>query len=166
MFVDRMRGCCPRSANNRELRHSGLESLRRTLLRSQAMTEPAHPLVAAVARSAAAYPGALEAFPWGERVAKVGGRVFVFLGSDTADDPSITLKLPESGHYALSLECCTPTGYGLGKAGWVTIQVGRPSTPERDLLLEWLDESYRSRAGSRHLAMLDADPSQAQQKRP
>ena len=29
---------------------------------------------------ALAYPGAREAFPWGERVVKVGGKVFVFLG--------------------------------------------------------------------------------------
>jgi hypothetical protein len=27
-------------------------------------------------------PGAAEGFPWGERVVKAGGKVFVFLGAD------------------------------------------------------------------------------------
>ena len=31
---------------------------------------------------ALSFPGATEDFPWGERVAKVKGKVFVFLGGD------------------------------------------------------------------------------------
>jgi len=120
------------------------------------MSEPHDPVIALLARSAAGYPGASEDFPWGERVAKVGGKVFVFLGLDDSTEPSVSLKLPRSAHYARSLESCRPTGYGLGKADWVTIQLGKPSSPDRELLLEWLEESYRARAGTRNISALDA----------
>jgi hypothetical protein len=32
--------------------------------------------------------------------------------------------------------------YGLGKHGWVTIQIGHTSRPAVELLLDWIDESY------------------------
>ena len=119
------------------------------------MSEPRDPVAALLARGAAGYPGATEDFPWGERVAKVGGKVFVFLGVDDSTEPSVSLKLPRSAHYALSLESCRPTGHGLGKADWVTIQLGRSDSPDAELLLEWLEESYRARAGTRNIATLD-----------
>jgi predicted DNA-binding protein (MmcQ/YjbR family) len=122
---------------------------------SEAPTQPRDPVIALLARSAAAYPGATEDCPWGERVAKVDGKVFVFLGPDESTEPSVSLKLPRSAHYALSLETCRPTSHGLGKSGWVTVQLGHPSSPDRELLLEWLEESYRARAGRRNLALLD-----------
>ena len=122
------------------------------------MTEPRNPTAALLARSAAAYPGATEDFPWGERVAKVDQKVFVFLSPDDSLEPSASLKLPRSGHYAVSLDCCRPTGHGLGKSGWVTIRLEAPDAPDPELLLDWLDESYRARAGRRRIAALDAAP--------
>jgi predicted DNA-binding protein (MmcQ/YjbR family) len=120
------------------------------------MTEPLNRTAALLARSAAAYPGATEDFPWGERVAKVDQKVFLFLSPDDSLEPSASLKLPRSAHYALSLDCCRPTSHGLGKSGWVTIQLDQPDSPDPELLLEWLDESYRARAGRRRIATLDA----------
>jgi hypothetical protein len=74
------------------------------------MSGPQDPIVALLAHAAAAYPDATQDFPWGERVAKVGGgKVFVFLGVDESTEPSVSLKLPRSAHYALSLESCRPT---------------------------------------------------------
>jgi predicted DNA-binding protein (MmcQ/YjbR family) len=122
------------------------------------MTEPLNPIAALLAGAAAAYPGATEDFPWGERVAKVDGKVFVFLSPDESSEPTATLKLPHAGHYALSLACCRPTGHGMGQSGWVSIRLDRPDTPDPELLLDWLDESYRARAGKRRIAALDADP--------
>ena len=119
------------------------------------MSEPQDPVVALLARAAAAYPGASADFPWGDRVAKVDGKVFVFLGADETTEPSVSVKLPRSAHYALSLASCRPTSHGLGKADWVTIRLGQPSSPDDELLLEWLEESYRARAGRRNLALLD-----------
>ncbi len=122
------------------------------------MSAPTLRPAAALARAALAYPGVLEEFPWGDRVAKVDGRVFAFLGPEESADPRVSLKLPHSGHYALSLECCQPTSHGLGKSGWVTIELEHPACPDPDLLLDWLDESYRTRAGRKNLALLDASP--------
>src|ERR1700690_2506124 len=111
------------------------------------MAGPLNPVAALLAKAAAAYRGATEDFPWGERVAKVDGKVFLFLSPDESAQPSAALKLPESGHYALSLACSRPTNHGMGQSGWVAIRLDQPDSPDADLLLDWLDESYRARAG-------------------
>lgn len=122
------------------------------------MRGPLNPIAALLADSAAGYPGATEDFPWGERVAKVDQKVFLFLSPDESAAPSASLKLPHSGHYALSLASCQPTGHGLGKSAWITIRLDQPDSPDSELLLDWLDESYRARAGKRRIAALDAAP--------
>jgi predicted DNA-binding protein (MmcQ/YjbR family) len=95
-------------------------------------------------------PETVEDFPWGESVAKVRGKVFVFLGVD--DSPRITVKLDESHEHALSIDGAAPTGYGLGKAGWVTVPIaGVPLDVARD----WIEESYRIVAPKRLVAQLD-----------
>jgi predicted DNA-binding protein (MmcQ/YjbR family) len=86
---------------------------------------------------ALAFPGAWEDHPWGENVAKAGKKIFAFLGETT-----ITLKLVEAHEAALSVPGAVPTGYGLGKAGWVTIPLGAGGPPV-DVLCDWLEESYR-----------------------
>jgi predicted DNA-binding protein (MmcQ/YjbR family) len=122
------------------------------------MPGPVDPVAALLVRSAARYPGATEDFPWGERVAKVDQKVFLFLSPDESTEPSASLKLRRSGHYALSLASCRPTSHGLGKSGWITIQLEQPDSPDPELLLDWLDESYRARAGKRRISALDASP--------
>lgn len=98
-------------------------------------------------------PDAREDFPWGDRVVKVRGRIFVFLGGTT---PTITVKLVESHPHALSVDGAEPTGYGLGKAGWVTVPIsGLPLATLRD----WVEESYRIVAPTRLVAQLDAGES-------
>ena len=100
-------------------------------------------------RFALGLPGAHEDFPWGERVVKVHGKIFVFLGGGE----SITVKLVESRPHALSMEGAAPTGYGLGRSGWVTVPVrGVPVAALRD----WVEESYRIVAPKRLVAELDA----------
>jgi predicted DNA-binding protein (MmcQ/YjbR family) len=91
-------------------------------------------------------PEAVEDFPWGERVAKVGGKVFVFLGTDpVADSPmSLSVKLPSSSEDALALPFTRPTGYGLGKSGWVTATFAPKEKPPLDVLRSWILESYRA----------------------
>lgn len=107
-------------------------------------------------RAAAQFPGSWEDFPWGERVAKVGKKVFAFLGSHGAEHPAVSLKLPDSCHQALTLDCCEPTSHRLGRAGWVTIRLDDHDCPGPDVLLDWLDESYRAVAPARLIAQLDA----------
>jgi predicted DNA-binding protein (MmcQ/YjbR family) len=98
---------------------------------------------AALRKLALAYPGAHEDFPWGESVIKVKKKVFVFLGRE-GDDLSVSVKLPISGAVALTLPFAEPTGYGLGKGGWVTASFGPRDKPPIDMLEEWIDESYRA----------------------
>jgi predicted DNA-binding protein (MmcQ/YjbR family) len=87
-------------------------------------------------------PAAWEDHPWGESVAKVGRKVFVFFGTEGGDDAEMGLKLRESQPLALAQPGVTPMGYGLDKAGWVSVRFG-PDMPV-DMLREWIDESYRA----------------------
>lgn len=98
-------------------------------------------------------PEAVEDHPWDETVAKVRKKVFVFFGGDPTRN-RITVKLVESHGHALSIEDAEPTGYGLGKAGWVTIPVDADGV-DHELLCDWIEESYRIVAPKRLAASLD-----------
>ncbi len=106
--------------------------------------------------AALAYPGAFEDRPWGESVAKVGKKVFVFLGKPAGGEVGLSVKLPSSGAMALSLPFCEPTGYGLGKSGWVSASWTRARDVPMDMVLAWIDESYRAIAPKKLVAQLDA----------
>jgi predicted DNA-binding protein (MmcQ/YjbR family) len=110
-------------------------------------------------------PGAWEDVPWeGETVAKVGKKVFVFNiePADTVTDRlQFSVKLPESGDAARSLPYTSPTGYGLGRAGWVTVDLASgpdADPPPVDVFLDWIEESYRAVALKKYIAELDANP--------
>jgi len=92
---------------------------------------------------AMAKPEATEHFPWGERAIKVKGKVFLFMYCD-ASKLSLSTKLPESNGVALMLPFAQPTGYGLGKAGWVSAAFEAGSNPPVELLCSWIDESYQA----------------------
>jgi predicted DNA-binding protein (MmcQ/YjbR family) len=112
----------------------------------------------AVRDFALSMPGAYEDHPWGETVVKVNKKVFVFLGRD--DDPAgfgLSVKLPVSGAEALSLPFTEPTHYGLGKSGWVTARVKSGDPVPLELLVEWVQESYRAVAPKKLVAQLE-DP--------
>jgi predicted DNA-binding protein (MmcQ/YjbR family) len=104
---------------------------------------------------ALSYPGTREDFPWGERVVKVRKKVFVFLHA-TSRELHVTVKLPSSGTMALSLPFAKPTGYGLGKSGWVTSTFGSRNGPPLQVLMQWIDESYRAVAPKKLVASLPA----------
>jgi predicted DNA-binding protein (MmcQ/YjbR family) len=107
---------------------------------------------------ALSFPRATEDFPWGERVAKVTGKIFVFLGHDERTGPPfMTVKLAESHGHALALEGAGPTGYGLGRAGWVNVPLHAEGVT-LDLLRDWIEESYRIVAPRRLVAELDRRP--------
>src|SRR5690242_4174871 len=104
----------------------------------------AHPAAEAALRAhAMAKPEATEHFPWGERAIKVKGKVFLFMYSD-ASTLSLSTKLPESNGVALMLPFAQPTGYGLGKAGWVSAKFDADTSPPIDMLCAWIDESYQA----------------------
>lgn len=95
--------------------------------------------------------------PWGETVVKVGKKIFLFLGvDDSSDPPSFGVKLTTSHEHALAVPEAAPMGYGLGKAGWVTLKL-ESGVPPLDVLFDWVEESYRAVAPKRLIAALDAD---------
>ena len=98
-----------------------------------------------------AYPETHEDHPWGHSALKVKGKVFAFLWAD-AEGLSISVKLPESNSLALTLPFAAPTGYGLGKSGWVSAKFASKEKVPLELLFEWLEESFRAIAPKRVLA--------------
>jgi len=85
---------------------------------------------------------------------KVGKKIFVFLGGHEQGQ-TCGVKLTDSLDHARSLSAVTPTGYGLGKHGWVTIRLD--GTIPVDVLLDWVEESYRTVALKRLVRRLDAE---------
>ncbi|MEU9223981.1 MmcQ/YjbR family DNA-binding protein [Streptomyces massasporeus] len=103
-------------------------------------------------------PDAVEEFPWGESVAKVNKKVFVFLGVQDGSYPlGVTVKLKDETAHAHALACpgAEPAGYGLGKAGWVSIPLEQQGAPAAEVLCDWVEESYRVIAPKRLIVVLD-----------
>jgi predicted DNA-binding protein (MmcQ/YjbR family) len=65
------------------------------------------------------FPGVREDFPWGHSAFKVKEKAFLFLATE-GGELSLSVKLPASATMALMLPFAAPTGYGLGRSGWVT----------------------------------------------
>lgn len=102
------------------------------------------PLLAAEQRLrsvALSLPETTEDFPWGHRAIKVKGKAVTFMGVD-GDELFVSVKLPRSSGGALLLPFAQPTGYGLGKAGWITATFQQDDDVPLGLLEEWLRESY------------------------
>ncbi|MGI5366109.1 dGTPase [Streptomyces sp. A244] len=103
-------------------------------------------------------PDAVEEFPWGESVAKVNRKVFVFLGVQDGSYPlGVTVKLKDETAHAHALACpgAEPAGYGLGKAGWVYVPLEQQGAPAAEVLCDWVEESYRVIAPKRLIVVLD-----------
>jgi predicted DNA-binding protein (MmcQ/YjbR family) len=98
---------------------------------------------AALRKHALAFDGAAEEFPWGHRAIKVKAKMFTILARDDGK-LHVTVKLPFSNAAALSLPFAAPTGYGLGRSGWVTASFNPGDEVPVDLLTSWIDESYEA----------------------
>ena len=98
----------------------------------------------AVRAAALSYPEVSEDRPWDHPAFKIRGKkAFVFMGEHD-DKLSLSVKLPESHLAAVDLPFCSPTGYGLGKYGWISISLDKDQDLPIDALIEWIDESYRA----------------------
>jgi predicted DNA-binding protein (MmcQ/YjbR family) len=107
---------------------------------------------------ASSLPGAHVDFPWGERVVKVGPKVFVFLGSDDPSvDAGLSVKLLDAHEEAMATPGARPTGYGLGRAGWVSIPLDGEQDPPAAVIERWILESYRRVAPKKLIAQLPSD---------
>lgn len=90
-----------------------------------------------------ALPQVTEEFPWGHRTAKVQGKMFAILVLDERG-LHVTTKLPQSNEAALMLPFAEPTGYGLGKSGWVTARFAPGEVAPVELLSLWIRESFNA----------------------
>jgi predicted DNA-binding protein (MmcQ/YjbR family) len=89
--------------------------------------------------------GATEHFPWGHTAIKVKGKMFLILsGEKGKGEFSVTAKLPVSGTRMLDLPYCQPTGYGMGKHGWVSATWQHGERVPMDVIEPWIEESYRA----------------------
>lgn len=112
------------------------------------------------------FPEVTEDFPWGHRAMKVKGKVFVFLGGEkNPKELSLSVKLPQSRDMAVDLPFAEPTGYGMGKHGWVTASFTKIADVPMDLLRAWIEESYRAIAPKKLLKLMDAAPPPAKPKK-
>ena len=111
---------------------------------------------AALRKIALAFPEATEDHPWGESAFKVRGKVFVFVSLHDGKLRATT-KLPSSGRYALTRPFAAPTGYGLGKSGWVTCTFAPGDDVPLDLLEDWIGESFRAVAPKKLVAAMDGE---------
>jgi predicted DNA-binding protein (MmcQ/YjbR family) len=118
-------------------------------------TAPRNRLERALREAALAYPETHEDFPWPDhRALKVRGKMFVILSKDGAG-MSVSVKLPWSAEGALQMfPFCEPTGYGMGRSGWVTATFGPKDRPPLDVLRSFVDESYRAVAPKKLVAGL------------
>jgi predicted DNA-binding protein (MmcQ/YjbR family) len=112
-----------------------------------------HPAWRPLVDAALAYPEAYLDHPWGENVVKVKGKIFVFFGMP---DPKlyVGVKLPESSDFALMQPYARPFGYNMDRAGWVATEFAAGEEPPFDILLDWIDESYRAVAPRKLVAGL------------
>src|SRR5690606_39212380 len=109
---------------------------------------PTNPDEAALRELGLSFPETTEAFPWNHRALKVRGKAFVYMGTGREgganhDDFFITCKLPHSAAMALLDPRVRPTGYGLGRSGWVSARYPPGKAPV-EMLKEWLRESYQA----------------------
>jgi hypothetical protein len=122
---------------------------KKTAAKKTAAKKPKSPssaiaIVRALRAHALALPDTVEEFPWDHSVVKVGKKVIIFLTQDQHVGKTVdfSVKLPESSAMALSLPGATPTGYGLGKAGWVSFSFLPSDAPPLPVMTAWIDESF------------------------
>jgi predicted DNA-binding protein (MmcQ/YjbR family) len=89
------------------------------------------------------HPGAWEDHPWGEDVAKVGKKIFVFFGLD-GPELMVGVKLPRSLLFARTQKFVGKVGYGMDRSGWVASRFGKDDDIPLELLRDWIDESYEA----------------------
>ena len=107
-------------------------------------------------RHGLALPEAVEEFPWGHSALKVRGKTFVFL-NQSEEELSLSVKLPASRDFALIFDWAEPTGYGLGRSGWVSARFGPDDEPDLELLERWIVESYKAIAPKKLGRMVGED---------
>jgi predicted DNA-binding protein (MmcQ/YjbR family) len=97
-------------------------------------------LEAIVARLPEAVRVDIEAWD-GEPSFRVRGKNFVFTDQEAS---GLSVKLPkeEAAAVVATDRLAEPTGYGLGRHGWVNVRIGRSSAARWQQVEEWVRTSY------------------------
>lgn len=104
---------------------------------------------------ALSFPEAVEEHPWDHIAVKVRKKSFVFLGGHKGcKGLSMTVKLPRSAEFALTLPYAAPAGYGLGASGWVTLRPDPRDKIDLALWMDWIRQSYEAAAPKKLVAAL------------
>ena len=102
-----------------------------------------------------AFPGTHTKSPWpGHLDLAVKDKTFAYLSLE-GQPLGISCKLPRSAEAALMLPFAKPTGYGLGKSGWVSAEIPLGEAPPVALFKDWIEESYRAQAPKSLVKQLD-----------
>lgn len=105
--------------------------------------------------AAASYPEAERAFLFGDHeVYRVKKKVFVWLGDNDDGGTYVSVKLKDTMDAALMLPFVEPASYGMHKWGWVGANFPKNKLPT-EMVLQWLEESYRHTAPKKLLKALD-----------
>ena len=100
-------------------------------------------------------PGAHRKSPWPDHDdLAVKEKTFAYLPGK-GKPFSLSCKLPYTGYEALQLPFAEPTGYGLGKSGWVSLNPPEDEIPDLEQLKAWVEESYRAQAPRKLVKELD-----------
>jgi predicted DNA-binding protein (MmcQ/YjbR family) len=100
-------------------------------------------------------PGAHGKSPWPDHDdLAVRDKTFAYLPPN-AKPFTLSVKLPYTGYEALQLPFAQPTGYGLGKSGWVSFTPSEDQIPNIEQLKSWVEESYRAQAPRKLVKELD-----------
>ena len=93
--------------------------------------------------------------PWpGHDDVAVKDKTFAFM-SVSSGDLIVSVKLPVTGKEVLKRGDAKPTGYGLGKSGWVTVRFA--GEVPVDTVKRWMMESYRAQAPKKLVKQLEAE---------
>ncbi len=102
-------------------------------------------------------PGTTPKSPWpGHDDVAVNDKTFTYLSLRGDGGLSLSVKLPVSCKEALQLPNASPTGYGLGKSGWVSFAFAADAAVPLETVKRWMMESYRAQAPKRLMKELEA----------
>ena len=77
----------------------------------------------------------------GEPTFRVRGKTFIFTDPQ-AQSVTVKLSKEEAAAVVATDSLAEPTGYGLGRHGWVSVRIGRGGRDRWALVEEWVRTSY------------------------
>lgn len=114
-----------------------------------------------IREAAARYPEAERAFLFGDHeVYRVKKKVFIWLGDAENGGTYVSVKLKDTQDAALTLPFTEPASYGMAKWGWIGATFPKGKVP-MDMVLAWIEESYRHTAPKKLLKLLDEQSGKA-----